>query len=450
MKSPDNITLAQFQALYKISQKINSQLNLSILLDEIMDLAIELVHAEKGLIFLRKEDSDALDIRVARTKDRKTMAEVVEMSRSIVHQVFKNNRSEKLELTPNQKFIDPTTSMFRFKITSILCVPLRSKSELLGVIYLDTTKIENLFGRDDLLFLEAFANLAGVAIDNARNYQQLQFLNQNLEELVEKRTSELKETQLQLIQAEKMASLGRLAAGISHEVNNPLSSMNSNNQIFSRSLEKLSEFHETQGKSVSENKVKQVFEILDTMKNLARVNQEAGSRIQKIVNSLRNFARLDESEEKKVDIHEGINNSLKLIQNFCEGRINIMRNFCNAPPILCKPGQLNQVFMNLLLNACESIEGEGQIQIKTRSNGNKIEIEIKDSGKGITPENLNKIFDPGFTTKSRGVGTGLGLSICYQIIEDHGGNIEVISELDKGSTFVVSLPLKGLTLDVSK
>jgi len=442
MDSPENITLAQFQTLYKISQKINSQLNLNILLDEIMDLAIELINAEKGLIFLRKEDSDELDIRVARTKDRKTMAEVVEMSRSIVHQVFKNNRSEKIELTPSQKSIDPTTSMFRFKITSILCAPLRSKSELLGVIYLDTTRIENLFRKEDLLFLEAFANLAGIAIDNARNYQQLQFLNENLEKMVDERTSELKKTQLQLIQAEKMASLGRLAAGISHEINNPLSSMNSNNQIFTRSLEKLGKIYRAEGTSLLENEANQVFEIVETMKKLSQVNEEAGLRIQKIINSLRSFARLDESMEKNVDIHEGINSSLKLLQNFCEDRIHITTDFCRAPTFLCKPANLNQAFMNLLLNACESIEGEGQIQINTRCDEKNIEIEIKDSGKGITPENLNKIFDPGFTTKSRGVGTGLGLSICYQIIKDHGGKIEVRSELDKGSTFLVSLPLK--------
>jgi len=160
-----------------------------------------------------------------------------------------------------------------------------------------------------------------------------------------------------------------------------------------------------------------------------------------IVRRLRSFARLDEAELKTVDIHEGLEDTLTLIHHEIKHNIKVIRNFGKIPPVACYPGQLNQVFLNLLMNAKHAIKDTGEIEITSSLKGDKVHIAFRDNGIGITKEHLSKIFDPGFTTKGVGVGTGLGLSICYKIMEAHHGEILVESELGKGSTFTVVVPL---------
>jgi signal transduction histidine kinase len=181
--------------------------------------------------------------------------------------------------------------------------------------------------------------------------------------------------------------------------------------------------------------------LFGSIENLNKVSKIASDRIVKIVNSLRTFARLDQAEMDTVDIHEGIDSTLTLVHHELKRRIEIHKDYGDVPKISCYPNQLNQVFMNILINASHSIEYRGDIYIKTYTKNNKAIIEIKDTGMGIPKENLKRIFDPGFTTKSKGIGTGLGLSIVYQIIEDHNGSIEVESESGKGTMFRIMLPI---------
>jgi signal transduction histidine kinase len=421
MNPIQNVTFSQLQTLYEVSNKINTNLNLKDLLNQIMDLAIELLNAEKGLIFLNKPESGKLEVEIARAMDKKTLKNVLELSRSMVEKVARDRESILVEKTPDTS--GASKSIVRFKIKSLLCVPLKSKDDLLGVIYLDTTKTKNLFKHDDLLFLEAFANLAGIAIENAKNYQELDNLNQNLENLVKERTKdlqqkheqlkatheELKSTQLQLIQAEKMASLGKLVAGIAHEVNSPLGTIHSNSDVFYRGLKKIKNQLEDFDQADSKDQILNMIQILNDIQELTQTNKEATQRIQKIVQSLKSFARLDEGEIIEVDIREGIDSTLDLIQNSYKDRIEIKKNYGEIPPLRCNAGQLNQVFMNVLVNACEAIKGKGKIQIQTKQDNNNIRIEIIDTGIGIKAENLTKVLDPGFTSKTRGIGTGLVL-----------------------------------------
>jgi len=183
---------------------------------------------------------------------------------------------------------------------------------------------------------------------------------------------------------------------------------------------------------------------LENIEELNAVNKTATDRIVAIVSSLRNFARLDMASLDVVDIHEGLENTLTLVHHELKNRVEVHKNYGKLPPIKCYPNQLNQVFLNLLVNASHAIKGQGKIFIKTRtraSNGTVI-IEFQDTGVGIADEDLSRIFDPGFTTKGVGVGTGLGLSIVYQIIEEHKGKIEVESKVGKGTTFRLILPVK--------
>lgn len=323
------------------------------------------------------------------------------------------------------------------------------------MIYLDTTRPENLFKKEDLFFLEAFANLAGIAIENATSYEKVESMNVNLEKLVDLRTKELKDkhqeltdayqelqaTQSQLIRSEKMASLGKLVAGIAHEVNNPLSSITSNTDLFLRSYKRLRKDIESLSKKKSPEEFKEAAGILNTLESLTNVNKEACTRIIDIVKIMKNFARLDEVEIKPIDIHEGIDSTLGILKHLHKDSIEIIKDYGDIPPLFCRASQLNQVFMNVLENAIQAIKDKGTITIKTSLEHNTIFIEISDIGTGISSENLEKIFDPGFTRKGVGVGTGLGLSITYKIVEDQGGTISVDSKLGKGTRFVIKLPL---------
>jgi signal transduction histidine kinase len=170
-------------------------------------------------------------------------------------------------------------------------------------------------------------------------------------------------------------------------------------------------------------------------------NQTAIDRIVMIVSSLRKFARLDEAELDEVDIHEGLDSTLILVQHQLKNRVDVRKNYGKLPLIKCYPNQLNQVFMNLLVNASHAIEGQGNIFIHTYHKADTAVVEIRDTGKGISQKDLPRIFDPGFTTKGFGVGTGLGLSIVYQIMKDHKGKVEVESELGQGTTFRIILPI---------
>jgi signal transduction histidine kinase len=239
----------------------------------------------------------------------------------------------------------------------------------------------------------------------------------------------------QLIQSEKMAALGLLVAGVAHEINTPMGAIHSNNDIMSRAVAKIRQL-------LGPVPDKEVLRVLGIVEEVCRNNEIATERIMKIVRSLKNFARLDEAERKRVDIHEGIESTLTLLQHQLKNRIRIVRQFGEIPEIECFPNQLNQVFMNILVNAAQAIKDRGEIAVTTWLEGRDVKISIRDSGVGIPREHLSKVFDPGFTTKGVGVGTGLGLSICYEIIKDHGGTIQVQSS-HEGTTFTISLPLKG-------
>ncbi len=264
----------------------------------------------------------------------------------------------------------------------------------------------------------------------------------------------LKQAQSQLVQSEKMASLGQLVAGIAHEINNPVNFISAGVDSLTTNLEEIRQVLEIYHKITAENvskklkEIKKLKEKVEYKEAIRETNKLIDSikngtkRTTEIVRGLRTFSRLDEDVLKTADIHEGIDSTLILLHNKYKNRIEVIKNYGDIPHIECYPGQLNQVFMNILSNAVEAIEGKGTITIDTRLSGKYVRISIKDSGYGI-PENLrDKIFDPFFTTKGVGKGTGLGLSISQSIIEKHQGSINVKSEVGKGSEFIITIQVK--------
>ncbi len=251
------------------------------------------------------------------------------------------------------------------------------------------------------------------------------------------RITPAEEANAQSNQSEKMASLGLLIAGLAHEINTPLGAIHSNNDTIFRCIEKIR--IQLQGKGNARTR-SAATRLLGVLEEVCRNNFLATERLMNIVGSLKNFARLDEAEQKKADIHEGLESTLVIVQHKLRGRIDVHKEYGKLPMVECYPNRLNQVFMNLLVNAAQAIPDRGTIVIETSRRGDFVRIAISDDGVGIPPQNLAKVFDPGFTTKGVGFGTGLGLSICYKIIEQHGGKIAVESRNHR-TTFTIDLPI---------
>ena len=263
--------------------------------------------------------------------------------------------------------------------------------------------------------------------------------NQDLQKLYD----ELKNTQAQLIHSEKMASLGQLVAGISHELNNPIGFIYANVKQLKSYTDKIEKFaHSLDPKFVTSEEAKniKIESILPDLKNLIDDTIHGSQMVKNLVDNLRKFSHLDQAQWKEVDIHQGIESSLMILNPELKHRIKVKKDFKANRLIECNPGQINQVFLNLLSNAAQAIEGEGTIIIKTKEDDNNLYVHISDTGSGIPTKLLSKIFDPFFTTKDVGKGTGLGLSISYSIIKNHNGRIEVESKIDTGSTFTLILP----------
>jgi signal transduction histidine kinase len=285
--------------------------------------------------------------------------------------------------------------------------------------------------------IEALRASVRNAVDNRRLIQQNRAYNRQLVDTLE----QLKRSQAALVQAEKIGSMGKLVAGVAHEINTPLGVLKSATDTIERATQRFLESFEKQAPET----VASLKWLVDLLGTTVDQSHAACERIEHIVTKLRTFAQLDRAEYQRAHIHEGLESTIALLGHEMEG-IEVQCDYGEIPEIDCSPQQLNQVFMNLLLNAIDAIRqsdsAKGSIHIATRQEGEFVCVEIEDTGCGIPPENLDKIFDPGFTTKGTQVGTGLGLPICYQIVQGHQGRIEVASRPDQGTRFKILLPVR--------
>jgi signal transduction histidine kinase len=303
-----------------------------------------------------------------------------------------------------------------------------------------------------------------------RSYRALNRSHDALEERVTERTrdleealTDLKESQVQLVQAEKMSSLGQLVAGVVHEINTPLLYVLNNANVTAANVEDLRHCVERSAevaRLVRESETDsddlrravaelaesidpaQAVETIEEIQALAADSTDGLNQISDLVKSLKDFSRLDRAAEDSFDVREGLEKTLLITKNLLKYGIEVEKRFEDVPEILCAPSKINQVFINLITNAAQAMDGKGRITISTRRRGDRVEISVRDTGCGIAPENLSKIMDPFFTTKPVGQGTGLGLSIVRKIVDEHGGEIRVESEVGKGTEFTVSLPIQ--------
>lgn len=308
-------------------------------------------------------------------------------------------------------------------VTRII-IPVYNKNKLLGIIVTLTKQKFSI--EDNREILQSISVQLASSIIQSGLITQLNKKNKKLQ----KALTELKEMQLQLINTEKMASLGQLVSGVAHEINTPLASISSNNMLINKLID---------GKNVLDNRQ------LQMLKELNDIDIEACTRISNIVKSLKRFVRLDEAEFQQADINKELDLTLKLITHELKDKIEVKRNYSLLPPVYCSVNMLNQVFMNILVNACHSItesKGYGTIEITTSVSDTDLVVKIKDSGAGIPQSIQSKIFNVGFTTKKIGAGTGFGLAISKKIIELHKGSITFTSNENQGTEFIITIPVK--------
>ena len=312
--------------------------------------------------------------------------------------------------------------------------------------------------------------------DERRKSEEIESLNKKLQkafsqiktknEKLEHTLKRLKDTQVQMLQSEKMSSIGQLAAGVAHEINNPTGFVSSNLTTLSNYQGDINGLIKEYRKLITDLKdaiakedlpssiAEQIGQIINLetevdinfiqndILDLIKDCKEGTERIKKIVLDLKDFAHPGEDKIQETDINKGIETTLNVVWNELKYKATVTKEYGSIPFVKCYPQKLNQVFMNILVNAAQAMKEQGEINVSTQANDDHVEIRISDTGAGIPEENLAKIFDPFFTTKEVGKGTGLGLNVAYNIVQKHKGTIDVESEVGKGTTFRIRIPVK--------
>ena len=475
--------------ILKASQALSSEIKLDKLLVKLMQLIFTNAGAQKGCLLLAQDEqllvqangtSDQNNIQVLRAIP---VQNYLEIPHRLINTVYRTQKTIVLDNASQEGDFTSDPYIQQQQCHSVLCAPLIHQGQLAGLIYLENNLSTSAFTPQRLEILRLLCAQAAISLDNARLYhnlekakEQLEDYSRTLEQKVAARTQEiaqkneqlnaknqylsqtleqLQRTQAQLIHTEKMSSLGQMVAGIAHEINNPVSFIYSNvdhaKQYVGDLLKLINIYqHEYPNPTAKvEETVEQIdleFLLEDLEKLLSSMHYGA-QRIQKIVLSLRNFSRLDESSMKSVDIHEGIESTLLILQNRLGG-IEVIKDYGKLPRIACYASELNQVFMHIINNGIDALkmtdkEGAPQIKISTKmGDARTLKIEIADNGTGMSEAVRSHIFDPFFTTKSVGSGTGLGLSVSYEIVvEKHRGSLTCSSSPGMGTTFVIEIPL---------
>ena len=417
-----NLLVNENKSLSKIKLQAQSQAMKLLLLNNISNIIRESINTSIILKSALKELSGMFgafrayyaeycnsDFIVKESTSKKNINNIISFDK-VVNDFIKKRKVSCMTCRKEYNEAEP----FKENVQRIV-MPIYHLNQLIGVIVLSTKQKVKL--DDTIEVLEGVSSQLGNAIIQAELYKK----NEQMVIDLTKALKELKETQLQLINSAKMASLGQLVAGVAHEINTPLASIKSNNEITKKLL-----------KQVEDNELK---ELLTETNN---IDTEAIGRINLLVVSLRKYVRLDEAELQEADINKEIDLTLELLRHETKNRIEIVKNYGTLPPIKCYPNMLNQVFTNILQNAIHAIKEKGTISIDTNFKKKKLTVKIKDNGCGI--KEPNKIFDLGYTTKGVGVGTGLGLAISQKIIEKHKGKIDVKTKINKGSEFCITIP----------
>ncbi|MBN2372278.1 GAF domain-containing protein [bacterium] len=409
--------MQELSALQEISRSMHS-----LDLDEILHLILEgVTHSigfDRARLYLINEKENLLECKIAVGIEQEKISMItlpMDSEMSIMGRVVSEKKAYVIQDARNDPRVNPVLKEF-FNLRSFVAVPLLGKNRTMGAVSADYIYTEKLITQEKVDSLIAFTNQAGLALENAKLYQELKQLNEELEERVKKATEDLKKTQEQLIQSSRLSAMGQLSAGIAHEIRNPLTSI----KIL---------IHSLIGRLPPDDVRREDIAVIEN--EIERMNQ--------ITKQFLDFARPSKPKKGDLDINKIIEDTLLLVSHeLSELEIETEKAFESLPCIMADREQIRQVFLNLILNAIQSMPGGGRLIIETGIKDGQISISFQDTGRGIPEAIREKLFEPFFTTKEEGI--GLGLSITKRIIEDHQGKIRVESAEGKGTTFLISLP----------
>ncbi len=469
-ESTNSNDILDLTTVIKASEAITSEIVLDNLLDKLLSIILENAAAQKGCLILLKNEQLFIEA-IDNDQDNDLVVlqstpveESEDIPLSLIHYVTRTQQPLVINDATQEAIYKEDSYILRKQPKSILCAPIFYQGKFTGIIYLENNQVTGAFTNSRLEILKLLTSQAAISIENARLYAGEQEKSQQLQQSLET----LQQTQAQLVQTEKISSLGQLVAGVAHEVNNPVGFIAGNLSIANQYIEDLMQLlslYQTNLPSPPEE-IETFQEDIDLdylLEDLPKMitSMELGTdRIRDIMQSLRNFSRTDSAEKKPVNVHEGIETTLMILQHRLKANperptIEVVKKYDELPPVKCYSGQLNQAFMNLFANAIDALDesNEGKtyaeieknpnvITIRTSADEDKVTIRIADNGPGMPEQVRSQLFNAFFTTKPEGKGTGLGLSISYQIVtETHGGNLYCLSSPGNGAEFVIELPL---------